>query len=40
LGRRILDWPKEKLVEAREKLEQPFFEQYPEYNPLEPTTSE
>ncbi|MDQ3254788.1 MAG: YxiJ-like family protein [Acidobacteriota bacterium] len=33
--KKILKWPKERLLEARKKLEKSFFEVYPEYKPLE-----
>jgi hypothetical protein len=34
-GKRILKWPKEKILEVRERLSKPFFEKYPQYKLLE-----
>jgi YxiJ-like protein len=39
-GKKILDWPKEKIQEAKERLEEDFFEKYPKYKPLEPMLTE
>jgi len=39
-GKKILDWPREKMLEARAKVEKSFFELHPKYLPLAPLITE
>jgi hypothetical protein len=39
-GKRILKWPKEKVLEVRERLSKSFFEKHPQYKPLEAMITE
>ncbi len=39
-GKKILDWPKEKMMEAQAKLAKTFFELHPQYLSLAPLITE
>ncbi len=39
-GKKILDWPREKMLEAQAKLARTFFDLHPQYAPLAPLITE